>query len=739
MAGAAALVADIGLAIWLAARATPLNGDWVSWITTLLVLPPIVACLLRARQGGSRGSGAAWFAASMICFAAGNAIYVGWVQHQAHPPVPSPADIMDLAFYPCVGLGALCLLRRDGLPARRGLWLDGALGAAGAATALAAILSPAFTSSASDLSTVVVGASFSIGDLLLIAMVFGVFAAYGLGDGSMWLWVGVGLGLFCAADVFYALSVAAGTFAIGAWWSSLWIVGMCVVGLGLWRPERGRVRGPSRSPTMLAVPALATVTAVTVLVASSIHPLAFPAVGLATLTFVLAATRNLSTFREVRRLSDAHRQSVTDELTGYGNRRGLFEHGDRRLAEAKAPDRLALMLVDLDDFKRFNDSLGHHAGDELLRETARRLATRVSLPDLLVRLGGDEFALLFSLGTDEDASTCADRILERVRQPVTVAGTQIRVDASAGIVESRGGEISVPELLRRADIALFAARSGGTSVAHYDPQLDEANRARLELIQDLDAAIVHGQFRLHYQPKVDVATGAIVGAEALLRWQHPTRGLLYPDAFLPLMEQSGLMAPVTRIVLRTAIEQLAAWRANGVVIGVAVNLSASDLLDDNLAERIAALLSEHAVPVDALELEITESVLMTDPERARSVLERLKRLGLRIAVDDYGTGYCALAYLRDLPVDVLKIDRSFISRMREDDRSAAIVRSTIALAHALGLQVVAEGVEHGAVHDALDASGCDLAQGYHFGRPVPAADLIDRLRATPGLVTASPA
>jgi EAL domain-containing protein (putative c-di-GMP-specific phosphodiesterase class I) len=231
---------------------------------------------------------------------------------------------------------------------------------------------------------------------------------------------------------------------------------------------------------------------------------------------------------------------------------------------------------------------------------------------------------------------------------------------------------------------------------------------------------VHREFVLHYQPKIDLRSGTTLAAEALVRWQHPTRGLLYPDAFLPIVEQSGLMGALTRLVLDAAVGQLAQWHRAGVPISVAVNLSASDLLDAALADKIAALLAEHDLPAFALELEITESVLMTDPQQARQVLEELRGLGLQIAIDDYGTGYCALAYLRDLPINELKIDRSFVALVTADPRSAAIVRSTIELAHALDLTVVAEGVEDQQSLDAVKGFGCDFAQGYHYSRPLPA-------------------
>jgi diguanylate cyclase (GGDEF)-like protein len=444
---------------------------------------------------------------------------------------------------------------------------------------------------------------------------------------------------------------------------------------------------------------------------------------LAVLTLLLAGVRIFIGFRQVQRLSDAHRQAVTDDLTGVGNRRSLFEHGAQRLrdADADAGERVALMLIDLDDFKEVNDALGHQAGDELLREMARRLAARVAPTDLLVRLGGDEFALVMTLARGEDARPGADRVLERLAQPLVIEGTRVRVDASAGISESDASASTISELLRRADVAMYAAKKNSSArVQLYDPQLDEANHARIEMITDLDAALANHEFLLHYQPKIRVGTGATIGAEGLVRWQHPTRGLLYPDAFLTLVEQSGLMSAMTRMVLEAAVTQLAAWRASDLQISVAVNLSASDLLDEQLAERIVALLAEHDVPIGALQVEITESVLMTDPERARTMLEKLRRMGLRIAVDDYGTGYCALAYLRDLPIDELKIDRTFITDVTADPRSAAIVRSTIELAHALELEVVAEGVENQSALDLLADFGCDFAQGYHFSRPLPA-------------------
>jgi diguanylate cyclase (GGDEF)-like protein len=705
----------------LVLRSEPVySALWDGWIGNLALLASTVACFVRAIVGGPRRAAAAWLGIGMFSFLVGNVIFVGWTQLQTDPPVPSPADIAYLGIYPFVAAAVICLVRNDEGSLAKSLWLDGALGAGGAATALAAVLSPVLSGIKGDLREVLVGAAFPVADLLLIAMICGLLTVRGVRGGSMWLWLAGGLTTFCVADAAYALRLVSDTYAVGSVLDGLWAVSLMVMALAIWRPERPPAIDVRRPAAILAIPMLATLTAVVVLVISSFGQLPTVVIALATFTLGLAVVRTLVSFREVQRLSDARRQAVTDELTGLGNRRYLFERGAQRLQVAEPPGRIAMILIDLDMFKEVNDTLGHHGGDELLRETARRLGARVSPPDLLVRLGGDEFALVITLAAGDDARRIAERILERLTRPFVINAARVRVAASAGVAVSDNPSLGIADLLRRADVAMYAAKSRRSRIALYDPQLDEANRSRLETVRDIDAAIAQDQLVLHYQPKIAIQTGRVTGAEALVRWQHPTRGLLYPDAFLSVVERSGQMGALTQLVLDAAIRQLATWRAADLTITVAVNLSASDLLDEHLAERIAGQLAEHAVPVSALELEITETVLMTDPERARSVLEQLRGLGLRIAVDDYGTGYCALAYLRDLPVDELKIDRSFIADFTADRRSVAIVRSTIELAHALDLKVVAEGVEHQHDLDALAAFDCDFAQGYHFSRPLPA-------------------
>jgi diguanylate cyclase (GGDEF)-like protein len=300
---------------------------------------------------------------------------------------------------------------------------------------------------------------------------------------------------------------------------------------------------------------LATLTSVGILALFSLseNPVAM---SLATLTLLLAVARTFVTFRQVQRLSDARRQAVTDDLTGLGNRRSLFEHGMQRLESADAADRLALILIDLDNFKEINDTFGHPAGDELLREIGRRLTAGASEHDLLVRLGGDEFAILCTLAPADNGRQIATGFLDRIAEPFVIDGARLLVSASAGVADRDDGA-RIADLLRRADVAMYAAKGAHARVAVYDPELDHLNRLRFEMSQDLEAALNQHQFVLHYQPKVDVASGATFGAEALVCWEHPTRGLLYPDAFLPIIEQNGLMHAVTWAVLQAAVRQVA--------------------------------------------------------------------------------------------------------------------------------------------------------------------------------------
>ncbi|MEO6144797.1 MAG: EAL domain-containing protein [Dermatophilaceae bacterium] len=426
-----------------------------------------------------------------------------------------------------------------------------------------------------------------------------------------------------------------------------------------------------------------------------------------------------------------------DALTGLANRRGLYTDGQARLANASGLRR-ALLLLDLDKFKEVNDSLGHHAGDQLLVEVGTRLRGQLRGGDLLARLGGDEFAVLLEDAGSDEASSVAEDLRARLAEPFTppagpssLGSLTLHSTVSIGIALFPDDGVDLSALLRKADIALYKAKTSGAGHHVYNDIDHDNGAARLRTVDELQSAITSGQFVLHYQPKVDLATGGVHAVEALARWEHPTRGLLYPDAFIDLVEVSGLMRAMTRLVLEIAIGQAATWQGQGQHLTISVNLSASSLVDEGLPEEVFAMLATRGVPPAALQLEITEEFLMADRERARKILTRLRGGGVQISIDDYGTGYSSLSYLRDLPVDELKLDQSFVFPMIKDPRAAALVASSIALAHSLGLRMVAEGVETDAAYSELTRLGCDQAQGYFMSRPVPAAELDRWLRNRP--------
>jgi diguanylate cyclase (GGDEF)-like protein/PAS domain S-box-containing protein len=414
-------------------------------------------------------------------------------------------------------------------------------------------------------------------------------------------------------------------------------------------------------------------------------------------------------------------QATHDGLTGLANRSHLLREIGRA---AEAGGRCALLLVDLDRFKEINDTYGHHLGDEVLRRLRQRLLDAVRRGDLVARLGGDEFGLLLADADEAAAVDVADRILAGLAVPLFVQDRTLYVGASIGIAlgPERGDDAA--GLLRRADVAMYAAKRAHAGRVVYDPELSRVAAERMELMADLQRGIAAGQLYLLYQPKVDLATGRPVGAEALLRWRHPRLGLVPPSRFIPLAEDAGVIRPVARWALRHALLQARAWHDAGHDVNVAVNLSPENLQDDGLARQVRELLDGTGADPCRLTLEVTETAMMKQPAATRAALEGLHALGVRIAIDDFGTGYSSLAYLKALPVDEVKIDRSFVGDMLADPRDSCIVRAVIDLGHNLGLKVVAEGVETREAAEALAAWGCDAAQGYLFAHPLPPAEAV---------------
>lgn len=433
--------------------------------------------------------------------------------------------------------------------------------------------------------------------------------------------------------------------------------------------------------------------------------------------------------REIRSETEAlEYQASHDPLTELPNRKILNERLQNELLHNKekgAP--LVLMVSDLNHFKEINDTLGHHIGDLVLQQAAERLYNTIRRSDTVARLGGDEFSILLPDTSLEQGCRIADKINDVFEKPFVAEGHNLNIGISIGVVESPSHGDDVNILVQRADVAMYNAKRGNYGYAIYDPKNDKHSVTRLELMSELRDAIQNQTLELYYQCKMDLETNRIIGSEALLRWNHPDRGFIHPDEFIPLAEQTGLIKPMTYWVIKEALEKCAQWRQHGFELSVSVNISMQCLHDYELAISLRNKLQDLSLPASACTLELTESDIMTDTIRAKSILQELDSIGINISIDDFGTGCSSLAYLKQLPISEIKIDRSFVMEMIEDDNDKVIVKTIIDLSHNLGLKVVAEGVETEPALKSLKQMQCDLAQGYYISWPVSATTFLDFL------------
>ncbi len=441
--------------------------------------------------------------------------------------------------------------------------------------------------------------------------------------------------------------------------------------------------------------------------------------------FEALATHASVALENERLITRLRQEAMQDTLTGLGNRTYFRRRVADAIAVAKGREQqLAVMIMDLDRFKEVNDTLGHHNGDVLLQEIGLRLTSTLGARVTIARLGGDEFALLAPFVLDDlDAVQTASLVQGALERPFVIDDLNLDVSGSVGVAIYPQHGVDPEALLQRADVAMYAAKAGTRSIEVYASERDQYSPRRLALIGELRRAIESDELMLHFQPKAVLRTGEVIGVEALLRWQHPQHGLLSPDEFVPLAEHTGLIRGLTQWVLRSALQQCAAWQHAGLDLTVAVNISVRNLLDPDLPDDIARLLDRTGVPAGMLVLEITESSVMADPARTIGVLQRLAGMGVGVSVDDFGTGYSSLSYLSRLPVDEIKIDKSFVQGMLRDRNDSVIVETIVDLGASLGLRVVAEGVEDEATWDRLAGLGCAVAQGYFLSRPVAAAAL----------------
>jgi diguanylate cyclase len=416
----------------------------------------------------------------------------------------------------------------------------------------------------------------------------------------------------------------------------------------------------------------------------------------------------------------ATRNATHDALTDLPNRLLLRDRLEQAIHSAsKKKRRLAVMIMDLDRFKEINDTLGHYNGDRLLKQVATRLLSVIQEPGSVARLGGDEFAILLPQVTEvKEVGSIVSKIHKALQSPFMLDTLKLDIQASIGVTLFPEHGSDADTLLQRADVAMYVAKKNHSGFVVYSAKYDEHSPHRLTLMGELRHAIEHDQLVLHFQPKVNVKNNIVTGVEALVRWQHPQHGLMQPDEFIPLAERTGLIKPLTLWVLREGLKQCATWRQAGLNLSVAVNLSAQGLMDMELPDTVAGLLASNEVPAERLVMEITESTIMLDKDRALQILTRLADMGVRLSIDDFGTGYSSLAYLSKMPVKEIKIDKSFVLGMENNKSNSVIVHATIELGHNLGLEVVGEGVENAEVLGMLNQLNCDAVQGFHLLRPM---------------------
>ena len=691
-------------------------------------------CFLAARRSGPDRLAWAALATAITLGAVGNLVYTLVIARMDVEPFPSIADLFYLGYYLPLYVALVALIRARVTRFHASMWLDGVVGALGAgAVAVAVMLGPALEVTDGDTAAVLTSLAYPVADVVLLGLLVAVGAILGVRGDRTLLLLAAAIIANLVGDIVFLDLATQGVYVEGGPLDLTWLLAVTLMATAASADRTAAPAGGSAATRVgwrvVAVPLACNVASLVVLALDAGNRFNAAAAWLAVGCVLAALARVAITFREVRAFNEVKAEARTDELTGLPNRRALLERATSVVAEAASDRPAALLLLDLDGFKEVNDSLGHHAGDHLLRQIGPRLVPALRGGDMLARLGGDEFAVVMPDATLEAAESLAHRLHDLVLQPVTVEGIRLHVGVSIGVASAPVPAATVEELLRCADVAMYSAKTSRAGVHVYVPDPRGGTGDRLRTMEELRTALQRDdEIAVHLQPQVDLRDGRVVGAEALVRWQHPVRGLLAPADLLPAAEQAGLLRPLADAVLDLSLSAAASWWPEHPV-PVSVNLSAADVTDLDLPGKVAQALVRHGLPARALTLELVEDTLMTDPERGQRVLGELRRLGVRTSIDDYGTGYSSLAYLRHLPADELKLDRSLIHDVATEPRAAAIVRHTVALAHELGVSLVAEGVEDDETAAVLADLGCDIAQGFGIAHPMPVADFRSWLTA----------
>ena len=703
---------------------------WDGWLGNIAGGLPVVPVLWRVRRMPRLRVAWQAMAAGIALNKAADLVYLCHDQNVAPIPNPAPSDALYLLSMTAFVVGVALMTQQAFGRGHASVRLDGIVaGLAGSAVAVMVWFEPVLRISGNPFQ-VGVGMAYPLFDLVLMVLLVAGLAPQRYRPTWATGLLMVGVGWFVVGDVIYLNQTSAGTYVAGTPLEATWVIGIFLMGVAAWARDERRV--PSRTAAaapagIAAVPVVCGAVALGVLGVSLVRQTSAVALGMAIAALGVVIVRMAFTLREVRRAALSFHDARTDELTGLANRRAFLEHVGERLGCSSDTRRVGVLLIDLDGFKEVNDSLGHHSGDELLRIVAERFGRQVERRAVVARLGGDEFACAARIGSQAELVAIAHELAATLDEPMTLEGVAVRVGASIGVAISPDHGATPAELLRSADVAMYDSKGTQAVVCVYDVSHDLNSRERLGLIQELRVAIDTRALTLHYQPTLALRTSTVRGLEALVRWNHPTRGLLGPDEFIPLAERVGLIPSLTRAVLDLAVAEAARLDRAGHRLQMSVNISRYDLVDEHLPTYIDTVLARHGVLHHRLTLEVTESCLGDDPERAKRCIEELRSRGVRIAIDDFGVGYSSMSQLLELPIDELKIDKSFIAALAGDRRAGAIISSTVQLGRALNLDIVAEGVETAVTLGTLRRLGTDIGQGYHIARPLTPDQLDDYL------------
>ena len=697
---------------------TPIRS--ATFVTLTVFFIALVARLLvSAAQRPTKRLSLVFLAVGVTLWAAGSAT-VSARQTTTTVTFPAPGEVLCLAAYLGIALFLLLDVTRQEVPAAAS-WLEAGV-VCGAAICLAAfaVLTPMSGTFERGGLVLLMAVLYPLIDLVLATVVLAQMMLRQRARSRRTATLLLGFLGLAVADSSFILGLAGDAYSSSLVLDAAWGISFAAIVAGACMPQSSDLPQPADKQERGSVLALAAALAVAVLVLHPAGVVGWCVTVPALLTLVCTGMRMLLAIREAQGAAEAMRLSRTDELTGLPNRRALLAAADEALDRGEP---IGLILLDLDGFKDINDSLGHAVGDEVLISLGLRMRRALDRHVVVARLGGDEFALLVPGDTAVDLLEIAHQVRAVLRAPLRVESFDLSIDASVGVTIREADDMSSTELLRRADIAMYEAKLSRAGALLFDSSQDGFSRQRLRRGDDLRQAIADDQLVVWYQPQVEARTQQVVAMEALVRWQHPIEGLLSPIAFMPDARRAGLMPALTARVIDLVLEDARTWLDAGLSFRVAVNCAPPELLDGQLLPLLFTALDRAGLPGDSLLIEVTEDSFLSDPERARAALQELRAHDVQVSIDDYGTGFSSLAYLRDLPVQELKMDRSFVSTVVVDERSRMIVQTTTQMAHALGLRLVAEGVENVETAAALIPLGVDVLQGYHIARPMPASDV----------------